>query len=322
MSTIAAANCLAAKQFEKQYKYQLSEFMEWNQREHAKDWLLFPENLGTRLSIDETSLSNGELYTIVTNKDAKGRKGALVAIIKGTKAKDVRNILDKILLKERLKVDEVTLDMANNMEWIVRESFKGAARVTDRFHVQQLVSEALQEIRIKLRWEAIDRENEAVAKAKKQKIDYKVPTYSNGDTEKQLLARSRYLLFKPESKWTESQKERSIILFEEFPELKEGYNLSMMFRSFYEHSKDKEEARKKLEAWYEKVEKKKKKFPSFSTAAQSVKSHEPTILAYFHNRSTNASAESFNAKIKGFRALIRGVTDKKFFLFRISKIYA
>jgi hypothetical protein len=30
-----------------------------------------PENLGKRLSIDETALSNGELYTILTNKAAK-----------------------------------------------------------------------------------------------------------------------------------------------------------------------------------------------------------------------------------------------------------
>jgi hypothetical protein len=41
---------------------------------HAKDWLIFPENLGKRLSIDETALSNGELYTILTNKAAKERK--------------------------------------------------------------------------------------------------------------------------------------------------------------------------------------------------------------------------------------------------------
>jgi len=30
--------------------------------------------------MDETALSNGELYTIVTNKAAKGRKASLVAI--------------------------------------------------------------------------------------------------------------------------------------------------------------------------------------------------------------------------------------------------
>ncbi|MDQ8144427.1 DDE transposase, partial [Chryseobacterium sp. CFS15] len=39
-------------------------------------------------------------------------------------------------------------------------------------------------------------------------------------------------------------------------------------------------------------------------------------------RSTNASAESFNAKIKNFRLQLRGVRDKAFFLFRLSKLFA
>ncbi|MDO8529120.1 MAG: DDE transposase, partial [bacterium] len=38
--------------------------------------------------------------------------------------------------------------------------------------------------------------------------------------------------------------------------------------------------------------------------------------------STNASAESFNAKLKNFRTVVRGVRDKKFHLFRVSKLYA
>jgi hypothetical protein len=37
------------------------------------------------MSIDETSLSNGELYTVLTNKDRQGRKGCLAAIVAGTK---------------------------------------------------------------------------------------------------------------------------------------------------------------------------------------------------------------------------------------------
>jgi hypothetical protein len=36
----------------------------------------------------------------------------------------------------------------------------------------------------------------------------------------------------------------------------------------------------------------------------------------------NAAAESFNAKIKAFRAELRGVLDIPFFLFRLSKLYA
>ncbi|WP_143748607.1 transposase, partial [Chryseobacterium indoltheticum] len=46
------------------------------------------------------------------------------------------------------------------------------------------------------------------------------------------------------------------------------------------------------------------------------------ILNYFERRSTNASAESFNAKIKNFRLQLRGVRDKTFFLFRLSKLFA
>lgn len=68
-------------QLERHYKEHLSHYREWEQREHADKWLLFPENMGTHLSIDETSLSNGELYSILTNKEAKGRKGAILAIV-------------------------------------------------------------------------------------------------------------------------------------------------------------------------------------------------------------------------------------------------
>ena len=39
-------------------------------------------------------------------------------------------------------------------------------------------------------------------------------------------------------------------------------------------------------------------------------------------RLTNASAESFNAKIKAFRTQFRGVTDIKFFMYRLSKLYS
>ena len=209
--------------------------------------------------------------------------------------------------------------MSNAMDWIVRQCFPNTKKVIDRFHAQKLVTEALQEMRISERWKVIDEENEMIRKCRKTGIRYTPFTYSNGDTKKPFLARSRYLLFKPQSKWTESQKERSSILFTEFPELKEGYGLSMMFRSFYEHSKAKEEAKEKLDNWYAKVNE--KGFKSFITASESIKSHEGWILNYFPERETNASAESFNAKLKGFRSLVRGVADKKFFLFRIAKIY-
>jgi hypothetical protein len=77
------------------------------------------ENIGKRLSIDETYLSNGELYTILTNKAAKGKKGAIVAMIAGTKAQTVIAIIEKTL-KLRNTVSDITLDMAANMGLIAK----------------------------------------------------------------------------------------------------------------------------------------------------------------------------------------------------------
>jgi transposase len=93
----------------------------------------------------------------------------------------------------------------------------------------------------------------------------------------------------------------------------------MMFRSWYETSANKEQAKVGLQRWYKKVEE--ENIEPFIVAAESIKAYEDTILNYFNNRSTNASAESFNAKLKGFRTLVRGVRDVKFFLFRVSKLY-
>ena len=70
------------KLLEEQYAAHLSDFTTWDQLAHAEDYVVFPNNIGDFLTIDETSLSQGELYTIVPNKAARGNKGCLVAIIK------------------------------------------------------------------------------------------------------------------------------------------------------------------------------------------------------------------------------------------------
>ena len=308
------------KRLQEQYASNLSNFSCWDQLEHAENWLLFPENLGEYLSIDETSLSQSELYTVLTNKAAKGRKGALVAIIKGTESESVIKVLHRIKERERKKVKEVTLDLAPTMARIVRRSFPKAKLVSDRFHVQQLANEGVQEIRIKHRWDAIEQENKEMDLAREAKMTWVPELLENGDTLKQLLARSRYLLFKKEVNWIPSQRHRAELLFKLYPDLHQGYKISQELSSILSHSKDRLVAFKKLALWYNKVEK--LGFKSFNTIARTIQNNYQTILNYFDNKSTNASAESFNAKIKAFRAQFRGVSNVKFFLFRLSKIYA
>lgn len=88
----------------------------------------------------------------------------------------------------------------------------------------------------------------------------------------------------------------------------------------YSHTKVKGVAYTKLAKWFNDVTE--SEFKSFNTISATIYAHYPNILNFFDRRSTNASAESFNAKIKAFRATQRGVTDISFFLFRLSNIYA
>jgi transposase len=276
--------------------------------------------MGTHLSIDEVALSQGELYTIVTNKKSKGKKGSLVAIVAGTKTDQVIEHISKIDYKKRSSVKEITLDMANSMKLISKRCFPKAVQVTDRFHVQKLALEALQEIRIKHRWEAMDFENQLLLQAKRENRAHIPELLPNGDSVKQLLARSRYVLYKSREKWTQSQNERAQILFGLYPDIKTAYNLIQQLRGIYNNNNDKLIAMTKLAHWYRNVEE--SGFKNFNILLNTITFNYQSILNYFDNRSTNASAESFNAKIKAFRSQFRGVRKIDFFLFRLSNLFA
>lgn len=311
---------LDGKRFQEQYVNHLSDYRHWPQASDAEESLLFAENLGEYLSIDETSLSQGELYTILTNKAAKGKKGTLVAMVKGTESERIIEILHQIPEYLRKTVKEVTLDLAPTMEKIVRRAFPKAKLVADRFHVQQLACEAVQEIRIQHRWQAMEEENRQMQSAKEQKISFTPKVLENGDTLKQLLARSRYLLYKKQHNWSESQALRARILFKLYPDIAEAYGLSRNLSDIFTHAKERIVAFKKLALWYNQVEK--ASFNSFNTIARTIQNHYEKILNFFDRRSTNASAESFNAKVKALRNQFRGVRNITFFLFRLIKIYA
>ena len=309
-----------ANTFEKQYKDYLSGFRQWEQLEHADEWLVFPKNIGQSICIDETAPSNGELYTIVSNRASRGRKGTIIAVARGVTADIVCEVLMRIDKSLREQVNEITMDMSNSMRLIARRCFPKARRTTDRFHIQKLACDALQEMRIAHRWDAIQRDTDAREEAKLSGVYYTPCTYPNGDTPKQLLARSRYLLFKSPDKWTKSQRQRAEILFQEYADIKEAYSLTHSLRMIFSKNTHKDAARLSLARWYDKVDKSGLK--SFNVIAATLYEHYDEVLNFFVNRSTNAFAESFNAKIKSFRAALRGVSDIKFFLFRLSSIYA
>jgi len=320
MTNIASYFQVSSDKLQRHYKHQVSGYKQWDQLSHADNYLIFPENITNKLSIDEVSLSKGELYTFVTNKNTGVKnKQSIVAVINGTEAKVIQEVLEKISLQKRNQVQEVSMDMARNMGLAIRNSFPNCSMVIDRFHVVRLVMDAMQHIRVGFRWEAIDQENKAIKEAKEKGIKYIPQVLANGDTLKELLARSKYLLYKFEKDWTINQAKRAALLFEKYPILKSVYKLTLSFRNIYKNT-TKIIALDKFTEWKEKVEA--LKIKEFNTVVNSIENHMENILNFFDNRSTNANAESFNSKIKLFRANLRGVTDVKFFLFRLGRLFA
>lgn len=179
------------------------------------------------MSIDETSLSNGELYIVLSNKDAHCKKGSIAAYVKGTKSEDIV----------------------------------------------------------------------------------------------EALTRCRYSLNRSGNFWTDLQVERNAILFERHPELDTAYSLTHSIRMIFSNrNADVISGMQSLTGWYTKVE----EFDNevFNVIVETIKTREGEFLNYFINRATNAGAESLNSKIKQFRAKLRSVSDVKFFLFRLTKLFA
>ena len=184
-----------------------------------------------------------------------------------------------------------------------------AQRIADKFHILCMGFETLQDIRIRYRQETLreerirqelHKEQQAQLRdeAKRNSIEFKTkpppkfPRLKNGETKKEILARGKYLLYKFENQWTEDQKKRSKILFEEFPEIEKAYKLICSFRSFYNIKPDnnRKKAATALEKWFYEVGA--EDISEIQNFASSVKHHQEEILNYFNEGHTNAFAES------------------------------
>ena len=339
--------------FAKRYKDTLSDFETWEQKGHASEWILLPQNAGKEHGIDETSLQ-GELYTIVHNKESHGRKGAIVAVVKGTNPSDVLRVLMQLPADKREMVGSITMDLSDCMRTIAREAFPKATVIRDCFHVLKRGGEGCEEIRLRLKREAVKKVNRQKAefrkylkglaaqrkayrermrakygkkwkkskrgkKPKRLNARFEPPRLVNGETLVEALTRCRKQLSMSREKWSLVQEKRAEILFERYPKLEEAYNLINSLRAVFRNKKlTRETAKEKLEEWYEKVAA--CSLREIKSVRDTIKFYEDEILNYFIERQTNASAESLNSKIKCFRAQVKGVRDIPFFMYRLATV--
>jgi transposase len=166
----------------------------------------------------------------------------------------------------------------------------------------------------------MDTENPLILQAKRENKTYVPELLPNGDSVKQLLAKSRYVLYKSRDKWTERQNERAQLLFGLFPDIKKAYSLTQQLRGIYNNHNNKHITMTKLAHWYRNL--KDSGFKNFNILLNTITVNYQSILNYFDNRSTNASAESFNAKVKAFRSQFKAVHKVDFFLFRLYNLFA
>ena len=326
---------------ERAYKHHLSGFEQWDQKEHAEDWVLLAVNFDERMSIDETMLCD-DLFTFLSCKAGKGRQRTLAAVVRGTTAEEVVKVLMQVPEEIRRRVKEVTMDFSDSMYSIIRQAFPWATIVIDCFHIMQLCGDGLGEMRMKVKRAAVAevkrRENyrkkhpknykgkvrgpkpmRKNAKFTPPKIELEVKGKKVYETKVELLTHVRYPLMKSREKWTERQKAEMEVLFKLEPRIETAYNLVHRLRCLFKSKITLEEAKPKLDEWCKDVGK--SLIRELISVRDTIRQKETEILNYFINRSTNASAESLNSKIKGFRAQLRGVQDLPFFMFRLVVLF-
>lgn len=339
------------KTLQRVYKDHLSDFESWDQKGHAGEWVLQEKNMGERLSIDETMLHH-DLYTFLSNKDGHGKHGTLVAAVKGTTVKEVCAQLMRIPEKQRLAVKEVTMDFSDSMQSIVKQCFPNAQIVIDCFHIIQLAGKGLEEMRLKLKRAArtelkrqerefkkkleqraknrakyaqkhkptLSKNGKKLGRPRKRKNEkFEPERLANGETKLDLLTHVRYPLMKSGNDWTKFQKAEMKILFELYPRMKAAHGLVCALRNIFKKKQGKEKAKVALDKWGHNVGR--SLVRELIAVRDSIKSKKEHVLNYFDNRSTNASAESLNSKMKGFRAQVRGGSDMPFFMYRLVKIF-
>ena len=113
MSNTANYYNINSKALQRHYKQVVSGFKDWDQFLRSEDYLIYPENITAQLSTDEVSLSKGELYTFVTNKNTRVKnKQSIVAVINGTKAKIIEAVLKRISLGILSQLQELSIGLA------------------------------------------------------------------------------------------------------------------------------------------------------------------------------------------------------------------
>lgn len=232
------------------------------------------ENIA-RIAIDETSFKRGHSYVTVT-VDADRRR--VIDVEEGRDKDAVKKFCEKLEAKngDPGRILAVTSDMSKSFCPAIKEKFKNAAHIIDKFHVKQTITNAMDEVR---------KDEQSEVEDKKE------------------LFRKRKAFFVPAAKMTDEQAAEIALLSKKFPKTGRAFQIIACFDDFY-RSKDEAEAEgafKKLYSWMRRC-----RLEPMKKAAETLRNHKDNIMAYFNNRITNAISEGINSLIQAAKRKARG----------------
>src|SRR5690625_7052847 len=280
-----------------------------------------PEHIGEEMAIDEKHI-DGEFYTVLSNKQT----GKVALLAQTVRNEEIGRIL-RPYSRQRFKVKVLTRDLANQYDWVGRTCFPGAMQVADKFHIIRQALDQLQAHRMSFRQQLLTDKRQAWQEHKRQKkttpFSFPQQKLSNGETPLELLARSRYLLYKFPSQWSGTQKARAKVLFAHYPSIEQAYRLICKFRRWYHKGfvgTPQVMITERLNNWFALVEQ--ADILEINNFKALVERHQGVILNYFVKGHTNAIAEANNKKLNTFIRNNQGLRDKDFFFFRIKNYFS
>ncbi len=236
-----------------------------------------------RIGIDEFAVRKGHVYkTIVVDLDT----GRIIYVGNGRGSDSLTGFWERIKRKG-IKIELVTSDMSAAYILSVRENAPDAVHVYDKFHVVELVNEAVDKVRRSV-WN------------------------QETDVEKRKLVKGTrwMLLSKNLDKFDEDAKKRFNNILQTNEPLFKAYYLKEDLCQIW-MQEDKAAGEEQLKYWCERA--RESKLPAMVKVANSLQARRTGILAWYDCRVTNAILEGTNNKVKVIKRKGYGYRDDEYF---------
>ena len=226
------------------------------------------------ICVDETSFRKGQSYVTVVSDAGKRR---VIDVEEGRDIGAVERFSYKLEEKggDSKKIRTYISDMSTAYESARDMCFPNATQIVDKFHVKQLMLQALDEVRRKEQGNRVSRSKRSGSK----------------------------LLMIPESRLSEQQQARINELSKQYPQTGRAYRMVQVLDEMYKcQSPDAaERVFDRMISWL-----RRSRLEPMKKVALSLKQRKETILSYFRYRVTNAIAEGINSLIQAAKRKARG----------------